>query len=412
MLAVRPRPEAPTPRLPTAQAKAADVVRSLLAVSPEAARQQDSDHWTPLHHAIEQEASLAVLCELLAAWPESARHPSVGAALAQNPEPRRRRRPRPRSASSPASSPSLSPPLSPSPYLSPSDGTLPLHVAVASGASLEVLETLLEAHPDGVREADGEGLLPLHLALEHSAPDETVLGLLRAWPEACTIRDGDSAALPLHIAVQSHASARLLRALLAAHPEAVRLGDGDGTLPLHMALEHQARQETWGWGWGETPSLDPRRALPRPEPQPRTRPRAWTWTPTRRPSRQSWGCCARGRARAQSATPTAACRCTLRCRASPPSPCCARCSTRTPTRSRTQTPTGCCPCTWPSSTRCHLPGFAPTPTPPSDLHHPPPTPYPGAPLGGADAAARMARGGAARDRREDACAPLRGAGQL
>ena len=72
------------------------MVRSLLEASPEAARQHDSDHWTPLHHAIEQDASLPVLRELLSAWPEAARHPSV-------------------------------------------DGTLPLHVAVTSSAPLAVL---------------------------------------------------------------------------------------------------------------------------------------------------------------------------------------------------------------------------------------------------------------------------------
>ena len=116
-------------------------------------------------------------------------------------------------------------------------------MAVTSNAPLEVLNALLAAHPDAVREADGEGLLPLHLALEHSAPDETVLGLLRAWPEATTHRDPDAGTLPLHIAVQTFASARLVRALIGAHPEAVRLGDGEGTLPLHMALEHQARPD-------------------------------------------------------------------------------------------------------------------------------------------------------------------------
>ena len=41
------------------------MVRSLLEASPEAARQHDSDHWTPLHHAIEQDASLPVLGSLI-----------------------------------------------------------------------------------------------------------------------------------------------------------------------------------------------------------------------------------------------------------------------------------------------------------------------------------------------------------
>ena len=48
-------------------------IRALLQASPDAARQQDSDSWTPLHHAIEQGASVRVLEALLKAWPGAER---------------------------------------------------------------------------------------------------------------------------------------------------------------------------------------------------------------------------------------------------------------------------------------------------------------------------------------------------
>ena len=131
------------------------------------------------------------------------------------------------------------------------------------------------------------GLLPLHRARALGTRRDRNKPAARR-PE-CT--HDDAGTLPLHIAVQTFASANCC-VRSSAHPEAVRLADGEGSLPLHLALEHQAAPRGSGLGLGHTrlAKASPSRA--------RARARA-------RPSPQAAGircssCTARGRARARS----------------------------------------------------------------------------------------------------------------
>ena len=55
-----------------------------------------------------------------------------------------------------------------------------LHYAAANQASEAVLKALLEAHRDGVKEKDEDGKLPLHLADQNQASEAVVLALLEA----------------------------------------------------------------------------------------------------------------------------------------------------------------------------------------------------------------------------------------
>ena len=66
---------------------------------------------------------------------------------------------------------------------------LPLHGAVLFNAPVNVVETLIKAHPAGCSAEDDQGMLPLHLAFRVGASEDIVLALLDVYPEAIEITD-------------------------------------------------------------------------------------------------------------------------------------------------------------------------------------------------------------------------------
>jgi ankyrin repeat protein len=91
-----------------------------------------------------------------------------------------------------------------------SRGQLPLHVGIVSGAAMDVLIALVDEYPSAVRQRDRTGDLPLHLAMEHG-PLELVERLLLAYPES--VRE------PNHSGVQPMRWAEHKRAAQAAGAE-------------------------------------------------------------------------------------------------------------------------------------------------------------------------------------------------
>jgi hypothetical protein len=71
------------------------------------------------------------------------------------------------------------------------DGYLPLHVAVAHNASLEVVRLLGKEGPEALLEKTMDGALPLHLA-GRTAPLEVVKFLVEEWPDSLWVRTGRS----------------------------------------------------------------------------------------------------------------------------------------------------------------------------------------------------------------------------
>mmetsp|Transcript_15743 Transcript_15743/g.33260 ORF Transcript_15743/g.33260 Transcript_15743/m.33260 type:complete len:199 (+) Transcript_15743:202-798(+) len=121
-------------------------------------------------------------------------------------------------------------------------GNLPLHYAVANQASEEVVKTLLEVHPDGVKVKGYNGCLPLHYAAAIQASSEAVvMSLLVAHPEGAKEKDDDGC-LPLHYAAWKRASEAIAKALLKVHPDGAKEKDCGGWLPLHYAAWKQAPQ--------------------------------------------------------------------------------------------------------------------------------------------------------------------------
>lgn len=143
--------------------------------------------------------------------------------------------------------------------LTDSDGKTPLHLlncvassnkseaapssAAAAAASVEVARLLLAADPSAaaVMDATANKNLPLHAFLERhsvhaSVPDDAVaLVLIEAHPAACSHANARTGSLPLH-RLPTRASAALVAALLAACPSAVSTPNLAGELPLHVAV--------------------------------------------------------------------------------------------------------------------------------------------------------------------------------
>ena len=156
------------------------------------------------------------------------------------------------------------------------DPALPLHVALANQAPLDVIELLLKANPAAIAHTTGYGTTPLQVALREKAttavalrvlaadptavdkpdyldsmPLHTALGfgqspdvllkLINLHPAACAHK-ADGGKLPLHIAAEEGSSIEIVEALLAAHPGACTTPDEEdgGKLPVQLAVMHNS----------------------------------------------------------------------------------------------------------------------------------------------------------------------------
>jgi ankyrin repeat protein len=71
----------------------------------------------------------------------------------------------------------------------PHDGSLPLHVACKSGATLPIIQCLVQACPDATMAMNGRGQVPLHVAVLSGAPYTVLEYLVSTDPEAVTRSD-------------------------------------------------------------------------------------------------------------------------------------------------------------------------------------------------------------------------------
>ena len=137
---------------------------------------------------------------------------------------------------------------------------LPIHRALLKGASTELIEKLVEIHPDGLMQGDANGMLPLHYACIYSYCTEkgymklhnpmiadshghVLKLLLKTRPLAAKEIDQDGRT-PLHCAASSKACALSVMDLLKEHDAASARRTKLGKLPLHFALEFRACTDT------------------------------------------------------------------------------------------------------------------------------------------------------------------------
>ena len=128
---------------------------------------------------------------------------------------------------------------------------LPLHLACEANAPINVIKSLIKAHPDAVRAKCGSrDRLPLHYHLastttsRHSCPSESVISLLiESYPDSTRVGDINSE-LPIHLACQARSanvSGNIFAMLLASYPEGACARDINGYYPLDFATWNEDR---------------------------------------------------------------------------------------------------------------------------------------------------------------------------
>lgn len=127
---------------------------------------------------------------------------------------------------------------------------LPLHWALSFGASADVVQLLLAAHPEGIQATNqSKGWTVLHYA-ERLSPGVVRL-LLERSPEAAQRRDL-SGMLPLHWATEgcsrtgagaAEDAAEVVRLLAGAYPEGKQLRDDRGCYPYDLALRNDVLKD-------------------------------------------------------------------------------------------------------------------------------------------------------------------------
>jgi len=75
---------------------------------------------------------------------------------------------------------------------------LPIHSAIVLHSPVELIESLVDAYPQGLRKGDDRDMLPLHMAFRLGASPETTAVLVDAYPDALKKRDSKGHT-PLHI---------------------------------------------------------------------------------------------------------------------------------------------------------------------------------------------------------------------
>jgi ankyrin repeat protein len=129
---------------------------------------------------------------------------------------------------------------------------LPLHLACEANAPINVIKSLIKAHPDAVRAKCGSrDRLPLHYHLAstttsscHCCPSESVISLLiESYPDSTRVGDINSE-LPIHLACQARSaniSGNIFAMLLTSYPEGACARDINGYYPLDYATWNEDR---------------------------------------------------------------------------------------------------------------------------------------------------------------------------
>lgn len=151
-----------------------DVIQVLLRANPKAARHVSSNGWLPLHYAAHRCASLETVRAIVKAFP--------GALEVREPEENFA----PLHLAADRGDDDIFAEIYSAYPAMASENTsagLPLHIALRSGISCQMIKLLLTAFPDGARQVDADGSLPIHLVPRYRGDKlEVTKILLRAYP--------------------------------------------------------------------------------------------------------------------------------------------------------------------------------------------------------------------------------------
>jgi len=133
------------------------------------------------------------------------------------------------------------------------DGAYPLHIAIANGASLRVLQMLIKKAPEVASKTDKFGRTCLHLAImngghsndvaESESNQEAknvvmleVVKLIHSFDNSQVKTIDKKGYLPLHIACEVGCSIEIAKNLINAYPSSIQMMNKDGKYPLDVAV--------------------------------------------------------------------------------------------------------------------------------------------------------------------------------
>lgn len=123
-----------------------------------------------------------------------------------------------------------------------------LHYAMAYKTPGQLVEAIVNEHPEAAKQHNDSGKTPLRCGLENQASAEAIAAVLKVWPDAAKEVDPKSGMLPLHSGLAGNPDeydpgmqvVGAVIAVLNAHPEATQHRDKYGKTPLHYAVENDA----------------------------------------------------------------------------------------------------------------------------------------------------------------------------
>ncbi len=123
----------------------------------------------------------------------------------------------------------------------PSGCTLPLNIALENGASLDVVQLLVEHCPDAILLEDGpQACGSLSVALYHSASNEVVFTLILAKPDSVQMIDRRHSNSPLHVACAKGASFSVIQTLVQLYSKSLHHRNFHGQTPLDICQRHSS----------------------------------------------------------------------------------------------------------------------------------------------------------------------------
>lgn len=124
-------------------------------------------------------------------------------------------------------------------------GHLPLHLASAPAhipdvtTAVRIVQALVDAYPEALQTPDQDGDLPLHVGVVGDIPPVMLDNLMQPDPDGTLTKNQQNGQWPLHTACESGASVAVLRRLMDTYPQVQEYFDPAGRLPVHLALSKE-----------------------------------------------------------------------------------------------------------------------------------------------------------------------------
>jgi ankyrin repeat protein len=131
-------------------------------------------------------------------------------------------------------------------FRSESSRKTPLHVALMNRAPRDVVDMLLEAHPNALFAQDAEGWTPLHVSILYNvrSDDDTTRNIIRLGGRIGGCLHSRYVGSPLHLACRHSCSHEVLIELLKVSPNQVRVRNEAGMTPANLLWKAFVRHKS------------------------------------------------------------------------------------------------------------------------------------------------------------------------